>query len=74
MNFLVHCREAFPHMQRVLVTGYLKPELLMQCVNEAALFKYLLKPVHLPELVSVVQAAALAHDASVLGKARGALG
>lgn len=64
MNFLVRAREEYPHMQRILVTGYMKPEMLMRSVNEAALFRYLLKPVSLPELVKVVQDAAKAHDAS----------
>lgn len=65
MNFLVRAREEYPHMQRILVTGYMKPEMLMRSVNEAALFRYLLKPVSLPELIKVVRDAALAHDASV---------
>ena len=65
MNFLVRAREEFPHMQRVLVTGYMKPEMLLRSVNEAALFRYLLKPVALPELVKVVQDAARAHDLSI---------
>jgi DNA-binding NtrC family response regulator len=65
MDFLVRVREEFPHTQRVLVTGYLKPEMLMRSVNEAALFRYLLKPVAISELVKVVQDAAKAHDASV---------
>lgn len=64
MNFLVRAREEFPHMQRVLVTGYMKPEMLMRSVNEAALYRYLLKPVAIAELVKVVQEAAKAHDAS----------
>ena len=64
MNFLVRAREEFPHMQRVLVTGYMKPEMLLRSVNEAALFRYLLKPVSMTELVKVVQDAAKAHDAS----------
>jgi two-component system response regulator HupR/HoxA len=68
MNFLVRSREEYPHMQRVLVTGYMKPELLMRSVNEAALFRYLLKPVSLPELIKVVHEAAKAHDASVAGR------
>jgi len=34
-------------------------------VNEAALFRYLLKPVSLPELIKVVSDAAKVHDASV---------
>ncbi len=65
MGFLVRAREEYPHMQRVLVTGYMKPEMLMRSVNEAALFRYLLKPVKLPELIKVVQDAAKVHDASV---------
>lgn len=65
MNFLVRAREEFPHMQRVLVTGYMKPEMLLRSVNEAALFRYLLKPVSLGEIVKVVQDAARAHDLSV---------
>ena len=70
MNFLVRAREEFPHMQRVLVTGYMKPEMLLRSVNEAALFRYLLKPVALGELVKVVQDAAKAHDASVAAAAK----
>lgn len=66
MNFLVRAREDFPHMQRILVTGYMKPEMLLRSVNEAALFRYLLKPVSMVELLKVVQDAAKAHDASVL--------
>lgn len=65
MNFLVRAREEFPHMQRILVTGYMKPEMLMRSVNEAALFRYLLKPVSMPELIKVVQDAVRAHDMSL---------
>jgi DNA-binding NtrC family response regulator len=64
MNFLVRAREDFPFMQRILVTGYMKPEMLLRSVNEAALFRYLLKPVSMPELVKVVTDAVKAHDAS----------
>ena len=70
MNFLVRAREEFPHMQRVLVTGYMKPEMLLRSVNEAALFRYLLKPVAIGELIKVVQDAAKAHDASVAATAK----
>jgi len=55
MSFLVRAREEFPHMQRILVTGYMKPEMLLRSVNEAALFRYLLKPVSMVELVNTVQ-------------------
>lgn len=65
MSFLVRCREEYPHMQRILVTGYMKPEMLLRSVNEAALYRYLLKPVQLAELVKVAQDAAIAHDTAV---------
>jgi DNA-binding NtrC family response regulator len=60
MSFLVRAREEYPKMKRILVTGYMKPEMLIRSVNEAALFRYLLKPVTLNELVKVVQEAASA--------------
>ena len=51
-------------MQRILVTGYMKPEMLLRSVNEAALFRYLLKPVAIAELIKVVQDAVKARAAS----------
>jgi DNA-binding NtrC family response regulator len=71
MSFLVRAREEYPYMQRVLVTGYMKPEMLLRSVNEAALFRYLLKPVAVMELVTVVADAAKLHDAV---KSAGSLG
>jgi DNA-binding NtrC family response regulator len=65
MNFLVRCREEYPHMQRVLVTGYMKPEMLLRSVNEAALYRYLLKPVQMADLLRIVQDAVRAHDVAV---------
>jgi DNA-binding NtrC family response regulator len=65
LSFLVDAREEYPEMQRVLVTGYMKPEMLLRSVNEAALYRYLLKPVSLPELIKTVQEAAKLHDLSV---------
>jgi DNA-binding NtrC family response regulator len=62
LSFLVDAREDYPNTQRVLVTGYMKPEMLLRSVNEAALYRYLLKPVSLPELVKTVQEAAKLHD------------
>lgn len=65
LGFLVQAREEHPATQRILVTGYMKPEMLLRSVNEAALYRYLLKPVSLPELVKTVQEAAKLHDQAV---------
>jgi len=62
MGFLVRVREEYPEMQRVLVTAYMKPEMLLRSVNEAALFRYLLKPISLADLVKVAQEAVKLHD------------
>jgi DNA-binding NtrC family response regulator len=62
LSFLVDAREEYPNTQRVLVTGYMKPEMLLRSVNEAALYRYLLKPVSLPELMKTVVEAAKLYD------------
>jgi len=62
LSFLVDAREEYPEVQRILVTGYMKPEMLLRSVNEAALFRYLLKPVSLPELIQTVREAAKLFD------------
>lgn len=62
MSFLVRAREEYPQMQRILVTGFMKPEMLLRSVNEAALFRYLLKPVALAELFRVTEEAVKLHD------------
>ncbi len=62
LSFLVDAREEYPHTQRVLVTGYMKPEMLLRSVNEAALYRYLLKPVSLADLVKTVKEAAKVYD------------
>lgn len=58
LSFLVRVREEHPEAARVLVTGFMKPEMLLRAVNEAAVFRYLVKPVELRELVAVVKDAA----------------
>lgn len=68
LSFLVDAREEYPDMQRVLVTGYMKPEMLLRSVNEAALYRYLLKPVSLPELVKTVVEAAKLYDQATAGR------
>src|SRR6187402_335859 len=65
LSFLVDAREEYPDMQRILVTGYMKPEMLLRSVNEAALFRYLLKPVQMTDLLRIVQDAVRAHDIAV---------
>lgn len=65
MNFLSRVRYTFPHMQRILVTGYMKPDLLLRSVTEAALYRFMTKPVPISELVRIVEEAAQAHDASI---------
>jgi hypothetical protein len=47
------------------VTGYLKPELMLRSVTEAAVLRCLTKPVAIIEMMRVIQEAVKAHDASL---------
>jgi len=67
LSFLIRAKQRFPHMQRVLITGYLKPEVLLSSVTEGGVYRCLLKPVSMVELVTVIREAAQAHEASVAG-------
>jgi DNA-binding NtrC family response regulator len=58
LSFLVQVREEYPEAARILVTGFMKPEMLLRAVNEAAVFRYLVKPVDLREFIGVVRDAA----------------
>ncbi len=64
LSFLVQVREEYPEAARILVTGFMKPEMLLRAVNEAAVFRYLVKPVELREFITVVRDAARSVGAS----------
>jgi DNA-binding NtrC family response regulator len=62
LSFLVRMREEHPRTQRVLVTGYMKPEMLLRSVNEAGLLRYYLKPVTITDLVKTIREGIKAYD------------
>lgn len=62
LSFLVRMREEHPRTQRVLVTGYMKPEMLLRSVNEAGLLRYYLKPVTIADLVKTIREGVRAYD------------
>ncbi|HUJ43231.1 MAG TPA: response regulator [Opitutaceae bacterium] len=57
LDFLVRMREQHPEMRRILLTGYINPELISRSVAVAELSACLLKPVHAAELAAAVRAA-----------------
>ena len=62
LDFLVDAIRLRPAAKRILMTGYMNPELLARAVTLGQLSALLLKPVSLPELVKTVQEAAKLHD------------
>ena len=62
LSFLVRMREEHPRTQRVLVTGYMKPEMLLRSVNEAGLLRYFLKPVSIADLTKTIREGIKAYD------------
>lgn len=67
LDLLTTLKDEFPHIQRILATGYMKPDMLTRSVSEAAVFCTLTKPVPIAVLVHTLQEAVRAHDESKTG-------
>jgi DNA-binding NtrC family response regulator len=57
LPFLTRARTQFPKVQRILVTGYINPELLSRSTAIAGLAGVLMKPVNAEELVQLIRLA-----------------
>lgn len=57
LDFLVRMRERHPRTKRILLTGYMNPELLSRSIAVAELSACLLKPVKTAELAAAVRLA-----------------
>ncbi|PTX98958.1 response regulator [Opitutus sp. ER46] len=55
LQFLVRCAQRHPGTQRILLTGYLNPELLTRSVAVAQLASCLIKPVRMAELAKAIR-------------------
>jgi len=60
LDFLIRVKEHFPQTRRILITGYLNPELITRAQNLADLSAYLIKPITAAQLKAAV-IAALSH-------------
>ena len=58
LDFLVRMRERYPETRRILLTGYINPELFSRSYVVGELSACLLKPVNHAELAVAVRAAA----------------
>ena len=57
LDFLIRMRERHPETRRILLTGYINPELLSRSMAVAELSACLLKPVHASELAVALREA-----------------
>ena len=57
LDFLVRMRELHPRTKRILLTGYMNPELLSRSIAIAELSTCLIKPVKAAELAAAVRQA-----------------
>jgi signal transduction histidine kinase len=55
-------RRKYPHIQRVILSGYSEPEAVIQAINEGQVFQYVHKPWKRVDLLSVLLRALDAHD------------
>lgn len=57
LAFLARARANFPQVQRILLTGYMNPDLLSRSTSVAGLSGCLMKPVNTSELVAAIRLA-----------------
>ncbi len=57
LPFLIRARQKFPKVQRILLTGYINPELLSRSTELAGLASCLMKPVAAPDLIAAIRQA-----------------
>jgi two-component system response regulator HupR/HoxA len=57
LAFLTRARTRYPKVQRILITGYMNPELLSRSTAVAGLASCLMKPVPVPELIEAIRLA-----------------
>lgn len=57
LAFLARARTQFPQVQRILLTGYINPELLSRSISVAGLASCLMKPVSGEELIAAIRLA-----------------
>jgi len=57
LDFLIRMRERHPGTRRILLTGYINPELLSRSIAVAGLSACMLKPVHAAELSKAIREA-----------------
>ena len=57
LAFLVRARKQFPQVQRILLTGYMNPELLSRSTTVAGLAACLMKPINAATLIEAIRLA-----------------
>jgi len=57
LDFLMRVKEHFPETRRILITGYLNPELISRAQTLADLSGYLIKPISATQLKAAVSGA-----------------
>jgi signal transduction histidine kinase len=62
-------RRKFPHIQRIILTGYTDPENMIDAINQGQVFHFVKKPWERPFLLSVLIRAFQAHDLAVANSA-----
>lgn len=62
-------RRRYPHIQRIILTGYTDPDGMMDAINQGQVFHFVKKPWERPFLHSVLVRAFQAHDFAVANSA-----
>ncbi len=61
VEFLTQVREQYPHVVRMIISGYTDPEDIIEGINAAGIYQYIAKPWHPDNLLLTVRNAARLH-------------
>lgn len=62
-------RRRYPHVQRIILTGYIDPDSMIDAINQGQAFHFVKKPWERPFLFSILIRAFQAHDLSLANSA-----
>lgn len=69
VEFFEIVRRKYPHIKRIILTGYTEPDAMLDAINKGQIFQFVKKPWDRPMLMSLLIRAMEAHDLSVTNTA-----
>ncbi len=64
LSFLLRIRQSHPLIPRLLITGYARPDMMLDAINQSGVFRYIVKPFRVEELQNAVDDALRTYESA----------